>query len=1770
MSRRIPYEEKGKGVAELPRPPSIPRVKAPKVDNSELLKKHSLTVIGRVTNPSSQQIWALIPFLADHWKLSSRPVGADLGLGLFQLQFASEQDLLKALEHQPYHFSQWMVILQRWEPTTSKSFPSQIPFWIYVQGIPVHLWSEEILESIAKNVDHEEKDCLTVKDKGTRGVAAKDREEPPVRDTRERRDVSRRRDLREEGSYYSERGVSQEAKSQRSHHREYSREGRASERGQRSHDSIDGYQRISRRGESARSQSHTPSCRNDFPEEEERSRKTQEDVTLPQAEVEVAMEELREVMIQYANCPDPTESAARRERVRLAEEQGEFIQTAEQMVRASLPDQGVTTGLLTPSSEIPSQERIPVAQRLGPLNPAGGVGRGKKRATGKKKLGRPPGKKPSPKASLGVSLKKRKLLSTQPSPYRRLIMENQEVGEASRVPADRLSGSETNTPAEEEAQRETHPVLSWNCQGLGNSMTVRRLEEINKKFRPDVIFLMETKNSDATVLKKLEDLNFAHSWLVSPQGHGGGGLALLWKQELELEVLKSCPNFLDTKITTKGQSFFSSFVYGDPEQSKRRQVWMELTEAALLREAPWFLTGDFNEIVDNSEKEGGPVRAEGTFVDFRSFISECDLYDLKHSGNALSWRGNRGTHVVKCRLDRAMGNSAWTELFPKGRSEYLQFEGSDHRPVISFFDKVKKKKGIFRYDRRLKENEEVKRLVADIWSEDERINIHRRLINVRRALILWNKEKQRNSQKEIEKKKLELEQAMVNPVHDGLLLKRINEELNAAYKEEEAFWKQRSRQHWLQLGDRNTGYFHAATKGRRSMNNMTVLETEEDLAVYEEDQIATVIAHYYQKLFTSSPVEDEELLLTVSEAIRPCISAELNSRLEAIPSAQEIREGLFDINPEKAPGPDGFSASFFHSNWAAIGDEVVNEVQEFFRTGAMPKEFNETHVCLIPKGQGAKKTSDYRPIALCNVYYKIISKVITRRLKPVISDLVAVNQSAFVPRRAISDNVLITHEMLHFLKNSEARKHCSMAVKTDMTKAYDRLEWNFIKAVLTRMGFSDKWIGWMLQCVTTVSYSFLINGSPMGSVTPSRGIRQGDPLSPYIFILCSEVLSGLCLKSQAEGKMVGVRVSRKSPRVNHLLFADDTMFFCRAKEKDCLEFLKILRKYEQASGQLINKHKSSIFFSKRTPPELKTKVKQWLLIEKEGGVGKYLGLPELFGRKKKDLFTSIVDKIRQRALTWSNRFLSGAGKMVLLKSVLSTLPNYAMSCFQLPKSLCKRIQSTLTRFWWDSNDQKKKMCWISWDKLTKTKREGGLAFKDITAFNEALLAKLSWKLINEPMGLLARVLKGKYYHSSDLLNVKCPGSASHGWRSILVGRDLLKKRLGWAIENGRTAKAWSEPWLSMSKVSQPMGPMPFEGKDLLVEELFEQDSVEWDQEKVLSTFPNYAKEILAIKPSRFGAPDRRIWLASSDGNYTTKSGYTIAREEKSDLEDQKENEGCNWLEEVWRTKASPKAKLFLWKALVGAIPTGMQLVSRGMHLDSSCLRCKEPESIYHLLFNCSFAQQVWSLAPLVGLEEMPLFSEVHKGLSWLREKKQLPPSGLAEETLLKAILDAKEWQNAQESVVPSKLIGRGQNQETRVDMPSYVLVNTDAAWNQGAGVAGLGYVFAFSDQTIPQRHAAICAYVSSPLMAECLAIRSALFTALDFGIQFLSLQTDCQVLAKAISAKNLLLEVHGVFSDIFICIAQFKGFICKFVSRAANVEVDALAKATLASYVVNL
>lgn len=182
---------------------------------------------------------------------------------------------------------------------------------------------------------------------------------------------------------------------------------------------------------------------------------------------------------------------------------------------------------------------------------------------------------------------------------------------------------------------------------------------------------------------------------------------------------------------------------------------------------------------------------------------------------------------------------------------------------------------------------------------------------------------------------------------------------------------------------------------------------------------------------------------------------------------------------------------------------------------------NSTYIALIPKKKQPKIVTEYRPISLYNVFYKIVSKVIVNRFKGVLTEIISDNQSAFIPGRIITDNIMIAYEILHSMKVGKKGKKGNMAIKLDMSKAYDRIEWPFVEAVMKKLGFCDEWTDLVMKCITSVSYSVLVNGKPSAKILPSRGLRQGDPLSPYLFILYAEGLSSLLNYSYLQGEQKG-------------------------------------------------------------------------------------------------------------------------------------------------------------------------------------------------------------------------------------------------------------------------------------------------------------------------------------------------------------------------------------------------------------------------------------------------------------------------------------------------------------------------------------------------------------------------------------------------------------------------------------------------------------------------
>ena len=265
-------------------------------------------------------------------------------------------------------------------------------------------------------------------------------------------------------------------------------------------------------------------------------------------------------------------------------------------------------------------------------------------------------------------------------------------------------------------------------------------------------------------------------------------------------------------------------------------------------------------------------------------------------------------------------------------------------------------------------------------------------------------------------------------------------------------------------------------------------------------------------------------------------------------------------------------------------------------------------------------------------------------------------QSAFVPGRLISDNVLIAFETLHHIHNQRTGKHGSMALKLDMSKAYDRVEWEFLRQVMIKMGFHSQWVSLIMECITTVFYSLLINGEPTRHITLSRGLRQGDPISPYLFLICAEGLNGLLNKAASNGEIHGISICRRSPKLTHLFFADDSLLFCRATQTECQKIQEILQVYEKASGQQLNRSKTTLFFSRNTTQATQEAIKSILGVPNIRQYEKYLGLQSLVGKEKMQCFSQIKEWVWSKVKGWKEKLLSQAGREILIKVVVQAIP----------------------------------------------------------------------------------------------------------------------------------------------------------------------------------------------------------------------------------------------------------------------------------------------------------------------------------------------------------------------------------------------------------------------------------------------------------------------------------------------------------------------------------
>lgn len=403
---------------------------------------------------------------------------------------------------------------------------------------------------------------------------------------------------------------------------------------------------------------------------------------------------------------------------------------------------------------------------------------------------------------------------------------------------------------------------------------------------------------------------------------------------------------------------------------------------------------------------------------------------------------------------------------------------------------------------------------------------------------------------------------------------------------------------------------------------------------------------FYQRLFSAQDDLVPELVCT---HVPRKVTLEM-SELLAVPfSEQEVEAALFHMGPNKSPGVDGFNTGFFQTHWDLVKKCVMEAALGFLNGGELPEEVNKTLLVLIPKVTNPQDLTQYRPISLCNVLYKICSKAMANRLRRILEEVISAEQSAFIPGRLITDNVLIAYECIHYLRNKRG-KQGDCAIKLDMAKAYDRVEWRYLECIMRAMGFPEVWISLVMKCVTSVTFSVRVNGVFSDEFKPSRGLRQGDPISPYLFLICSEGLSCMLKNIGPQYVSRGVRVSRHAPWISHLLFADDCLIFTQASKRGADRVATILDEYHRGSGQLVNKNKSAIFFSPNCDDKDRRVVHTSLQIGTEALGERYLGLPTAAERGATDAFNYVPARMRGMVGGWAEKGLSCAAREVLLKA----------------------------------------------------------------------------------------------------------------------------------------------------------------------------------------------------------------------------------------------------------------------------------------------------------------------------------------------------------------------------------------------------------------------------------------------------------------------------------------------------------------------------------------
>eukprot|EP00253_Pinus_taeda_P016264 PITA_16264 len=785
-------------------------------------------------------------------------------------------------------------------------------------------------------------------------------------------------------------------------------------------------------------------------------------------------------------------------------------------------------------------------------------------------------------------------------------------------------------------------IISWNARGLNSQAKHRILKRKIQKYKPEIMFLQETKCSNPNINNICRNLGRHMEILENASQGREGDLATMWDtKEIQMLSAEANKHFMAVEFQPIGNSssFLCINIYS-PQKLEDKINFLDALTRFIIRHpiSKCILGGDFNMKTTLLEKKGGLRKLNRDAEAFTDFIETVKLVDIHPKSGLFTWNNRRGgDRLIASRLDRFLISESIIMDGIIAESDILPSGGSDHW-LISLIVEVQgtPRNKPFRFENFWLDHPNFLEMVKKWWSEplevrgSKMFNLQKKLKATKEKIKDWNKTVFGN----IFQEKAILENKLEQIHKDGEILKNHND-------------------------------------------------------------ISALLSDHFKSISQEPPINKDEAIKELTAAIPKSITLDQNWALCREISLEEVEEAIKSMPNDKAPGLDGFTINFYKACWSIVKQEVWEVVEDSRRSGTILKFVNSTFLALIPKVEDAKTPNKFRPIALCNVIYKIISKVIANRLKTILPGIISEEQSGYVEGRQILDNILLAQEMIHSL---HSRKEVGMLMQLDLSKAYDKFSWRYLEAILGAFGFCRTWIKWILALIKSPRYSILVNGAPYVPFTPSQGIRQGDPLSPFLFVILMEGLSRTIAKKKAEGAIKFLQLIRSLPATTHQQFVNDTMLHGTPTVKEAVAYRAILDLFSHASGMEINFSKSAIFFF-YTHLAVQTHLSQLLGFRIGSLPSRYLAAPLTLKPWQKIHWEKVLANLKKKCSHWTNRALNLAGRLILTKAILQAIPQYLLSMLPAPKGILQQMRNIQRYFLWSGNGDKKKWALVAWNKL---------------------------------------------------------------------------------------------------------------------------------------------------------------------------------------------------------------------------------------------------------------------------------------------------------------------------------------------------------------------------------------------------------------------------------------------------------------------------------------